>query len=133
MVPKCAYFIYLWPKLPDLVKDVSPVVFSRLPSLNKPTRRLEVPVLRVGSRLTRSISQVSNLSRPTRSQLKRSLSIVSTWSSRNSRQSSASRSSSQQRQAARNTLAAPVRRVGCGEWRCDQQRRVAPSRVIFDV
>ena len=76
-------------KLPKLVKEPAPIVFSRLTPL-KPTRRMEVGL----NRLTRSISQVSNMSRPTRS-LKRSLSIVSSYSrsARNSR----SRSGSQQR------------------------------------
>ena len=77
-------------KLPKLVKEPAPIVFSRLTPL-KPTRRMEVTGL---NRLTRSISQVSNMSRPTRS-LRRSLSIVSSYSrsARNSR----SRSGSQQR------------------------------------
>ena len=86
-------------KLPQLVREAAPIVFSRPASFTRPGRRLEVPVLRVRS-ITRSISQVSNISRPTRSQLKRSLSIVSSYSSH--------RRNSSRSQTPRNTLA-PVR------------------------
>ena len=89
-------------KLPQLVREAAPIVFSRPASFTRPGRRLEVPVLRVSS-ITRSISQVSNISRPTRSQLKRSLSIVSSYSSHRRNSSRSSRS-----QTPRNTLA-PVR------------------------
>ena len=100
-------------KLPQLVREADPIVFPRPASFTKPGCRLEVPVLRVGSRLTRSISQVSSFSRPNGAHLKRSLSIVS----RHSRNSShCSRS-----QTPRNTLV-PVREsrrsdiviTGCG-------------------
>ena len=81
-------------KLPQLVTQAAPIVFSGTTSFTKPSRRLEVPVLRVRSRLTRSISQVSSFSRPIRPHLKRSLSIVSSHSgvvsSRNSSHSSRS-------------------------------------------
>ena len=105
-------------KLPQLVREADPIVFPRPASFTKPGCRLEVPVLRVGSRLTRSISQVSSFSRPNGAHLKRSLSIISrhsgALSSRNS--SHCSRS-----QTPRNTLV-PVREsrrsdiviTGCG-------------------
>ena len=68
--------------LPALVKEESPIVFSR--SLGggggggMPRKGLTVP----GVKLSRSISQVSNFSRPSSSNLRRSLSIVSNYSMR---------------------------------------------------
>ena len=106
MISKLRDPMFWQSKLPKIIRDAAPIVFSR-PQLasNKPGRRMEVAGL-MGSRLTRSISQVSNLSKPTRSQLKRSFSIVSNYSvlSRNSR-NSRSRSNSQKRAGA--TLSPP--------------------------
>ena len=61
-------------ELPVLIKSQSPVVF---PGPGKGRRGLGV-----GGMLSRSISQVSQISRPSRSQLRRSLSIVSSYSMR---------------------------------------------------
>ena len=69
MFSKLRYPMFWQSKLPKIVKASAPLFFPRLSSV-KP-RRLEI----VGG-LSRSISQVSSLSKPTRSQLKRSLSIV---------------------------------------------------------
>ena len=78
-------------KLPALVKEESPIVFSR-PLLGGGVggggwtkKGLGVP-----GKLTRSISQVSNISKPSRSNLKRSLSIVSSYSMRASPTASSS-------------------------------------------
>ena len=102
MISKIRLPIFWHNKLPQLVREADPIVFPRQTSLIKPGRRLEVPVLRVGS-LTRSISQVSSFSRPTGAHLKRSLSIVS----RHSVVLSCSRHSSRcsRSQTPRNTLA----------------------------
>ena len=105
LISKIRYPMFWMSKLPQLVKETSPIVFSRMgyPSSIKP-RRLES----MGSRLTRSISQVSNLSKPTRS-LKRSFSIVSNNSVSNLRQSSRnSRSRSGSQRGPNGTLTVPL-------------------------